>query len=237
MSAHPGLAPRLRALLGPASVTLVMLAVLLALGLWQLHRRSWKLAILADIDRAEASPAVALPPHPLPFTKVSVTGRLRDDVHALYGVEVRDGPRGPALGAQLIEPLERPDGDPVLVQRGWVPDGSLGTGSLGIATVTGYVRMADAPGAFSPADDLASRHFFTLDPAKIGEALGLPRVAPFVLVALGPEAAGQGGEASPAPATALPRPANDHLNYALTWFGLALSLLAVFGAYARKALR
>ncbi len=232
VSAHSGLAPRLRALLGPAAVTLAMLAVLVALGMWQLHRRSWKLAILADIDRAEASPAISLPPHPLPFTKVSVTGRLRDDVHALYGVEVREGPRGPALGAQLIEPLERPDGDPVLVQRGWVPDGSLGAAG-GPATVTGYVRTPDAPGAFSPADDLASRHFFTLDPAKIGDSLGLPHVAPFVLVALGSDA----GDASPAPATALPRPANDHLNYALTWFGLALSLLAVFGAYARKALR
>ena len=41
----------------------------------------------------------------------------------------------------------------------------------------------------------------------------------------------------PEPASALPRPPNDHLNYALTWFGLAASLVAVFGAYVRKVLR
>ena len=223
---------RLAPLLTPALATLFMLSVLVGLGVWQLQRRTWKLAILAEIDQAEASPAIPLPPHPLPFTKVSVTGRLRDDVRALYGDDVRDTARGPAMGAQLIEPLERPGQPPLLVERGWVPDGSLGTPG-GVVTVTGYVRMPDRPGAFSPADDLASRHFYTLDPAKIGEALGLPSAAPFTLVALGPDVA----DVLPAPATALPRPPNDHLNYALTWFGLALALLAVFGAYARKVLQ
>ena len=216
----------------PALVTSLMLGVLIGLGVWQLQRRAWKLAILADIDQAEASPAIPLPPHPLPFAKVSVTGRLRDDVHALYGDDVRDTPRGPARGAQLIEPLERPGQQPLLVERGWVPDGALGAPG-GVLTITGYVRAPDHPGAFSPADDLAGRHFYTLDPAKIGDSLGLPSVAPFTLVALGADDAG----VLPAPATALPRPPNDHLNYALTWFGLALSLLAVFGAYARKAMQ
>ena len=58
----------------------------------------------------------------------------------------------------------------------------------------------------------------------------MPRVAPFTLVAMG-----AGG--MPEPATTLPRPPNDHLNYALTWFALALSLLIVFAAYTRKVLR
>ncbi|WP_158747601.1 SURF1 family protein [Acidisphaera sp. L21] len=220
---------RARTLLVPAMATLVMLAVLLSLGVWQLQRLQWKLGILAEIDRAEASAPVPLPAHPLPFTKVSVTGHLRGDVHALYGADVRDVPGGTAMGAQLIEPLERPGQDPILIDRGWVPDGQLGA-PAGDATITGYVRAPDAPGAFSLTDDPVARRYYTLDPAKIGAGLGLLRVAPFTLIAMG-----TGG--MPEPATALPRPPNDHLNYALTWFGLAASLLVVFGVYARKVFR
>ena len=216
-------------LLVPVLATLVMLAILIGLGVWQLQRREWKLGILAQIDRGEASAPIPLPANPRQFTKVVAEGRLRTDVHALYGDDVRDGPAGPVMGAQLIEPLERPGQDSVLVDRGWVPDGQLG--APGGDQVVGYIRTPDKPGAFSATDDLARQHFYTLDPAKIGAALGLPRVAPFTLVAMGPP------DALPQPATALPRPPNDHLNYALTWFGLALSLLVVFGAYCRKALR
>ncbi len=220
---------RLRGLVVPGLMTAVMLAMLVALGVWQLHRLQWKLGLLAEIDRAEASAPVPLPAHPLPFTKVSVTGHLRTDLSALYGVDVHDVPGGTAIGAQLIQPLERPGQEPLLVDRGWIREGQTGIPG-GDVTVVGYVRDPATPGAFSPDDDVVGRHFYTLDPAKIGAALGLPQVAPFTLIAMG-----DGG--MPEPASALPRPPNDHLNYALTWFGLALSLLAVFGAYVRKTLR
>ncbi len=220
---------RARALVAPTIATAVMLAMLLALGLWQLHRRTWKLAILADIDRAEASAPIPLPAHPLAFTKVSVTGHLRSDLSACYGVDVRDVAGGTAIGAQLVQPLERPGQEPVLIDRGWVREGQ-GDIPGGNVTIVGYVREPASPTMFTPADDLATRHFYTLDPARIGASLGLAHVAPFTVVAMG-----DGGV--PEPASALPRPPNDHLNYALTWFALALSLVAVFIAYVRKLLR
>ena len=71
-----------------------MLAVLLGLGTWQVERLHWKLDVLAQIARAEAAPAVPLPAEPDPFTKVQVTGQLRDDLAASYGAEVRDTPAG-----------------------------------------------------------------------------------------------------------------------------------------------
>ena len=216
-------------MLAPSLTTAVMLAMLVALGVWQLHRLQWKTGLLAEIDRAEASAPVPLPAHPLPFTKVSITGHLRTDLSAFYGVDVRDVPGGTAIGAQLVQPLERAGQDPVLVDRGWVREGQADIPG-GDVTIVGYVRDPATPGLFSPADDVAGRHFYTLDPQKIGAALGLPRVAPFTLVAMG-----DGG--MPEAASALPRPPNDHLNYALTWFGLAASLLVVFGAYVRKVLR
>ena len=218
-------------LLGPGLMAAVMFAMLIGLGVWQLQRRTWKLGLLAQIDHAEAAPAIPLPPDPPQFAKVRAEGRLRPDLQALYGSEVRSTPAGDALGAQLIEPLERPGQDTVLVDLGWVPAGSNSAPSGD--TVEGYIRRPDHAGAFSAGDDPAARRFFTLDPAPIAAALGVARAAPFTLVALGTPVDG----VFPQPATSLPRPPNDHLNYALTWFGLALALAVVSASYARKVLR
>jgi surfeit locus 1 family protein len=139
------------------------------------------------------------------------------------------------MGAQLIVPLQRPDGPPVLIDRGWVPTDHPAPIQQPTAPVTvqGFVRTPDRPGLFSPDDDLAARHFYTLDPGKIGLALGLPSVAPFVLVVLGPVQQG----VYPIPAQHLPRPPNNHLQYALTWYGLALVLVVVFVQWSIKAVR
>ena len=228
---------RTRRLLWPALSTLVMLALLLGLGTWQVRRLAWKEAILARIAQAETAPAVPLGAGPLsPFTKVRVTGTLRNDLFALYGAEVRDTRDGPQMGAQLIVPLQRPgDAPPVLVDRGWVPtqprqaiDQPAGT-----VTVEGYVRAPEKPGLLSATDDPAGRRFYSLDPASIGAALGLKRVAPFVLVAMGPIGPG----VFPQPAQSLPRPPNNHLSYAITWYGLAAVLAVIFVLWSRKVLR
>jgi surfeit locus 1 family protein len=217
-------------LLAPALSTAAMLVVLLGLGTWQVRRLQWKTGLLAQIDAAERQPGVPLAGTPPPFTKVSADGVLRGDLAALYGADVRDTPAGPVLGGQLIEPLERQGGDPVLVDLGWVPqDGWRARAVSGAAHVEGYARPADHAGMFSAADDPASRVFYTLDPAAIGHALGLVREAPFTLVKLG-----EAPQGAPDPARHLPRPPNNHLQYALTWYGLAGALLVIFVAYVRK---
>lgn len=224
-------AARWRTLFWPGLVGLLIFAVLAGLGTWQLERLQWKQRLLADIARAEAAGPVPLGPAPAPFTKVEATGHFRSDLSALYGAEVRTNASGPVIGAHVITPLERDGAEPVLVDRGWLPQGAPIPSGPDPARIVGYVRAPDRAGWFTASDNPGQRRFFVLDPAAIGAALGLPHVAPFTLVALGPP----GG--SPAPATALPRPPNDHLGYALTWFGLALCLLGVFVAYARTALR
>ncbi len=230
-----GNAGRVRRLLGPGLLTLAMLAVLVGLGTWQVERMHWKNGIVAQIARAEASPPVPLIGNPSPFAKVQVTGQLRDDLSAFYGAEVRDTRTGPQMGSYLVQPLIRPDGRPILIERGWVPSERVDpiAQPLGTVTVTGFVHPAEQPGWFSASDDAATRTFYTLDPAAIGDALGLPRVAPFVLVALGP----QPPQHWPDPAKHLPRPPNNHLQYAITWYGLAASLLVIFVIWSRKVLR
>jgi surfeit locus 1 family protein len=223
----------IRALLLPAVMTALMLALLLGLGFWQVHRLHWKAGILAAIARAEAAPAIPLGADPPAFAKVRATGRLNPTLHATYGAEVRDTAAGPRMGAQYLEVLERDGAPPVLVVRGWVPEGVTPPTPPGEVSVDGFVRRADHAGMLSATDDRTGRRFYTLDPAVIGAALGLPSVAPFTLVALGTPRAGD----YPQPATTLPRPPNDHFVYALTWFGLAASLLVIFLAYARRTLR
>ena len=224
--------PAWRRLLWPAVMTCVMFLVLLGLGTWQVRRLAWKEGLLAQIAAAEAAPPVPLPAHPTPFAKVAITGRLLADRSALYAADVRDTPAGPALGAFLVEPLQRSGAEPVLVERGWVPlkPGGPVANPEGTVTVTGYVHPADTPGLFSAQDDVSGRHFYTLDPPVIGAALGLAHVAPFVLVAMGPPPPG----GLPIPAAHLPRPPNDHLQYAITWYGLAIASVVVFTVWARK---
>ncbi len=213
-------------LAGAAAATIIALAILIALGVWQLRRLAWKEGLLARIDAAETAPpqplTAATPPL---FTRVTVSGTLAGMPVALYGVEVRDN----HLGAQRVERLDRPGASPLVVVLGWVPtDTGHAVTVSGPATVTGYIRLPEAPNWLSAPDDPEGRHFYTLDPKAIGAAIGAPDAAPFVLVALGkPGAWGQ-----PVPAAALPRPVNNHLVYALTWFGLAASLAGVFGAWA-----
>jgi surfeit locus 1 family protein len=230
-----------RRLVGPALMTAGMFLVLIGLGTWQVRRLAWKEAILAQIARAEAAAPVALPASavaavPSPFTKVAVTGTLLHDKAALYGAEVRDTRAGPDLGAQLIEPLQREGAPALLVDRGWVPLKHTSAVAMpqGVVTVAGFVHPADTHGMFSAPDDVAGRHFYTLDPEVIGAALGLGRVAPFVLVVLGPQSAPGTAVGLPIPAEHLPRPPNNHLQYAITWYGLAAALLVIFSVWVRK---
>ena len=225
---------RLRLLLWPGLMATTMLAVLLGLGTWQVQRLHWKRGVLAQIAHAEAAPAVPMPTDPAPYMKVQVTGRLRGELSATYGAEVRDTSSGPRLGTQLIVPLELEEGDAVLVDRGWVPEQRPRAIALpdGDVTVVGYVRPGDTPGLFSAPDSPATRQFYTLDPVAIGAALGLPRVSAFILVAMGPAPA----ERYPDPARHLPQPPNNHLSYAITWYGLAAALVVIFVLWARKVL-
>jgi surfeit locus 1 family protein len=219
----------------PGLSTLAMLAVLIGLGTWQVYRLHWKEGILARIAVAESAPPVPLTADPAPYTKVFVTGRFRFDRAVQFGAEVRDTRIGPAMGSYQIVPLERDNASTVLVDRGWIPQNRQTSldDPAGVVTVTGYVRPGEGQHWFSPADDAAARLFYTLDPAAIGAAVGLPNPAPFTLVAMGPSTAGS----YPSSAQTLPRPPNNHLSYVITWYGLAVSLVVIFFVWVRKAMR
>ncbi len=224
--------PTRRRLLWPAVMTFAMLTVLLSLGTWQIRRLHWKQDIMARIALAEASNPIPLPPEPNQYGKVVVEGRLRGDLAVLYGAEVRETPTGPKMGGHLIVPMEREGKPLLLVDRGWVPLAPTAPLDLPAESVrlTGFVHPPDAAGWFSAHDNVAERHFYTLDPAAIAAALHLPDTSPFILVALGDAPALRW----PDPARHLPRPSNNHLAYVVTWYGLAGALIVIFLIWVRK---
>jgi surfeit locus 1 family protein len=227
--------PPWRRILGFGLLCGPVFLILVSLGVWQINRLAWKEAILASIATAERAPPAPLPAAPSAFEKVFATGTPDRATVSLFGDDVRaTGTNDTVIGGELLVVLRRAVGVPVLVDLGWIPYEDFGRVTLpDRLTVSGFAQAAERPNFFTPKADPADHQFYLLSPARIGPALGVPDLAPFVLVAMGePPARGW-----PEPAENLPRPPNDHLQYALTWFGLAGVLLAQFTYWCFKVYR
>jgi surfeit locus 1 family protein len=238
-----------RGLVLPALLAAIGFAILLALGFWQLERRAWKDELIGRVEtrtRASAQPIPAEPEWPKvnaardEYRVVTASGTLRHErevlVHALLS-EPRGKFSGP--GYWVLTPLVLDSGAIVIVNRGFVPADRRNPATrregqpTGPVTVTGLLRMPEAPTWFTPDNDPARGEWFVREPQTIARAFGLTRVAPFTIDAdASPNLGGlpAGGE------TRLNFP-NNHLGYAFTWFGLAAALAGVFGVFAWQRLR
>lgn len=253
--AEPSAAARWRSLLVPGIAALVALAILVTLGTWQLSRLTWKTGLIAQVEeRSKAAPVpmpgraawAAMTPERDEYRRVTVTGRFRHDAEAyLFHVagdsRQADRNRPSGQGYFVLTPLVLADGTTVVVNRGFVPTerrdpATRGQGQVpGDVTVTGLIRFPETRGTFAAADDTARRIFYTRDLGAIGRAqrLDLASAAPFSIDADATPVAGGwpvGGE------TRLSF-SNRHLEYAVTWYGLALTLVGVFGVFARQRLK
>ena len=218
----------MRRLLFPFLTTLLLVCLTSGLGVWQVHRLAWKTRLLAQIDAAERAPPIPIPDAPGPFQKIVVRGRLDAGRALAYADDVHDDAQGVVMGTYLVEPLLRAGEPPILVDLGWMKYPPVPV--AGVLSVTGYIRPGEHRSWLSARDDVRGRRFYTLDPARIAAGIGLPEAAPYILVALGPPGV-------PDPARSLPRPANDHLQYAITWFSLAVVAVVMFLVWARGTLR
>jgi surfeit locus 1 family protein len=232
---------REKRLLWPGIATLVAMAALIALGNWQMQRLAWKEGLIAAIaSRTHAEPVPlatveerARRGEDVEYTRVSLQGQLLNDreIH-LYALDDADGP-----GFDVITPLRLSDGGIALVNRGFVPNdlkdpAKRASGQLaGDVTVTGLVRRADNPSIFIPGNDVVRNIWYWRDIDAMAATAGpdANRVHRYIVDA----------EASPVPPGGWPRGGttrlelpNRHLEYALTWYGLAAALLGVFAAFA-----
>ena len=239
-------------LIVPAILAGIAFVILVGLGIWQLERLSWKEALIARVEAGLAADPVAAPgPETWPAVDLSEVeyepleaAGVFDHSKEIHVVYTLTGPKGPlgGLGYQVFTPLRTDGGWWVYVNRGFVPRENKDptTRSAGqIEGETSMVGLLRAPGVrswFTPGDDVPGNEWFSRDPALYAAASGLPAdtVAPYLIDArFDPELPGglpQGGE------TIVSFP-NNHLQYAVTWFGLAAVLVAVFAAFTLRRLR
>lgn len=212
-----------------AAAALLAAVLLLALGVWQVERRRWKLDLIAQVEARLAAPPVALPKARWAeigaadaYTRVRFSGRWLPVEPVLVKAVTTLG-----SGRWVIAPLATADGI-VLVNRGFVPDGMRPSGAAGPATVTGLLRVSEPGGAFLRDNDPAAGRWFSRDVAAIARARGWNPAAPFFV-----DADRAAGQAWPRGGMTVVRFPNNHLVYALTWFALA----GTAGWFAWRVLR
>jgi len=211
-------------------LSLAAFALLIALGIWQIERRAWKLALIDRVEQRVHAPAQPIPsPASWPavsaindeYRHVSLAGRFLHDRETLVQAVTEEGP-----GYWVLTPLERGDGTKVLVNRGFVPsdrrDASTRQGGNpdGQVEITGLLRITEPNGGFLRSNVPQHNRWYSRDVAAIAAARGLDNVAPFFVDAdAGSQTAG-----GPIGGLTVVRFPNNHLIYALTWFALAFML-------------
>ncbi|HTR86265.1 MAG TPA: SURF1 family protein [Reyranella sp.] len=221
--------------------TIFSLAVFIfsaGLGVWQLQRREWKLGILHTIAVNQAAQPVSLDellkgdPLAHEYGRVKVAGTLQNDREFyLAARNLKDD-----VGIQVITPLRTSDGRLILFDRGWVPSEkkdparrAAGQRS-GVVDLVGIVRRSQVQRQFAPDNDPGKNFWFHVDVPLMRQMAGGtpdPKLDTFFLEA---DAAPNPGGLPVGGQTRLDIP-NDHLQYALTWFGIALAMLGVYLAW------
>ena len=191
-------------------------AVLISLGMWQVQRLAEKEAGLAEIDRRIADAPVSLPDTPTQsdhkYLSVTASGAfLTPELHVLVGA------KDLGAGYRLIQPFET-QGRRILVDRGFIDlDAKDAIRPLGTAQVTGNLHWPDEVDSYTPAPDLQRDIWFARDVPAMAEAL---ETEPVLLVVRQETPQSVSG-LTPLPVDSTNVP-NDHLQYAITWFSLAL---------------
>jgi surfeit locus 1 family protein len=240
---------RPRGLLVPVLFTLVGLALLVGLGVWQLERKAWKEGLIDSITRRmDAAPAPLPPPERWSsldaardeFTPVTFHAVFENDREALvFAGPSAFRPDASGTGYWVFTPARVAGGARVVVNRGFVPEANKDPARRaaglvdGPIDIVGVLRWPEHGNWFTPAGEPARNLWFARDQIAIAAAKGWGDVAPFYVE-----------QEAPAPPGGLPQPGkitvnlpNNHLQYAITWFGLAVVLAGVFIAFARARRR
>jgi len=224
--------------------------VLTGLGTWQMQRLHWKEALLATISERMAAPPMSIADierkvmaNTLPdvdYYAVTATGLFRHESERHFFATWKG-----ETGFYVYTPLQLTDGRFVFVNRGFVPyelknpakrlQGQLAAGPV---TVTGLSRnvLTEKPSFVVPDNDPAKNIFYWKDIRAMTASAGLPAnavVLPFFIDA--DDTPNPGG--LPVGGVTMVDLPNNHLQYALTWYGLAGALVVVLGLWLRRTRR
>lgn len=216
-------------------VAVALLGVLLGLGVWQVQRMQWKEGLIAGAEAAAGQPPLpleeALKLEKPEFRRVLLTCR---GLAAAPFVELQSIENSDA-GVRLVSACAVEGGPTLLVDRGFVSAEISARPPVNAAdtmpvVVTGVLRRAPAPSALTPPP--AEGRFYGRDAEAMARALKVEGpISPFTVFATtstNPDWAALKPSAPPAAFT------NNHLGYALTWFGLAAALIAFYAVLLRR---
>ena len=233
-----------RGVLGPTLFALAGLAVLIGLGVWQLDRKVWKENLIAMIDARLSQVPQDLPPRADwpklaagadEYRRVTFTAEFLPGQEALVysaGSALRPDVQGP--GYWVFAPARLAGGSIVIVDRGFIPferkDAASHAAPQGPVDIVGVMRWPETPGLFTPNAEPQNNLWYLRDPEAMAKAHHWQSFAPFYIE-----------QESPVPAGGVPKPGklvvnlpDNHLQYAITWFGLALGLAGVYGVWLAR---
>lgn len=223
----------------PTAITIPALVLLLGLGTWQVQRLFWKLDLIHTVEAGLAAPPAELPAAPFDpdawnFRHVTVRGSF-DNAHEFH---LLAHSKNGNFGYQVLVPFRRSDAPGwIIVDRGWVPpekkqqdtrkDGLI----EGETTINGIAHKNWGPGPFTPTNDTARNLWFVPDVAAMARQAGIDGAVPAMLV---------DADATPVPGgwpmggqTRVDFP-NNHLSYAVTWYGGAIVLCFIYVIWHRR---
>jgi len=224
--------------LAPTLFTVPGVLILLALGIWQVQRLHWKEGLIARRDAAVAAAPIA-PPQTLAeartqeFRHVVAEGAFENDRELSLAASSDSG----ESGYQVLTPLRMTDGRTMFVDRGFIPlelkdkAGRVAGEPAGIVHVAGLLRVppAQKPSFFLPDNRPDLNLWFWVDlPAMARQDV----IADFVPFYIDADKTPNPGGWPKGGVTRLDLP-NDHLQYAITWFSLAVALVVIYVLYHR----
>ncbi|MEM7172384.1 MAG: SURF1 family protein [Pseudomonadota bacterium] len=225
---------RFKATFWPTVITIPSILILIGLGFWQLHRLDWKQELIDERQSRSQGPALSLSQVPgdldqAEFMLVEVTGTFLHDQEFYLGARTREG----RVGYHIVTPFQLQDGGSLFIDRGWVPQNRkeptarIEGQTEGGVTLQGLVRTDGWKGVdFAKPDNLPDeRFYFWLDLPVMAATAEMPQLITDFYVEAGPAPNPGGLPKGGQSRINLP---NDHLEYALTWFALAIALAVIY---------
>lgn len=211
-----------------------------ALGIWQVERLSWKLDLIARVDqRVHAEPVPAPTGRPVnaaddEYRRVTASGTLQNNKETLVYASTELGP-----GYWVMTPLVLSNGTTILINRGFVPTDKRDPATRPASelsdpiTITGLLRMSEPEGALLQSNDPAAGRWYSRDVGAIAADKHVANAAPYFIDA---DATPNPGGLPVGGLTRVVFP-NNHLVYAITWFGLALMVAGLLAFVIRGEIR